>query len=84
LIAAELETLLAALDASLLAAGISQEESGQSLEASIVSATSGINSLSASKEALRQAMSARDAELWIWRGATAAGALLALLVAIWR
>jgi hypothetical protein len=35
-------------------------------------------------EAAMQAMRARDAELWIWRGTTALGLALALLAALWR
>jgi hypothetical protein len=83
-IADELETLLSKLDASLQAAGISRAESDKSLEASIASATNGIDSLSSSKEALQEAIRARDVELWVWRGTTAAGVLLAILAALCR
>jgi hypothetical protein len=83
-IADELEMLLTALDRSLAAAGISQGASERSLEASISSATIGIDSLAASQAVLQQAMRARDAELWIWRVATVAGFALALMAALWR
>lgn len=41
-------------------------------------------SLATSSESLKLALSSRDLELWIWRGATAAGIIVAVLALIGR
>lgn len=74
-IADELETLLARLNESLARAGIYQDASERSLESSISSATSSIDSLLASEAALKEQARHQRLELLTWRVATAAAVL---------
>jgi len=81
-IADELESLLARLNRSLEAVGIYQDASARSLESSISSATTSIDSLVASEAALKTQARNQALELWAWRAGTALGLVLAVFFAV--